>query len=122
MVNTCTMPPTVRLPGNPKLARNENRQSLRRSHKDNLSHNDWLATLSHELRSPIAAILDALELVFTGLDKPGAQRAGEIAQRQALKAMQIIEDLFDLSAHSFGKLALRKQWLNVADIVTRATE
>src|SRR5262249_4896545 len=83
---------------------------------------EWLATLSHELRSPLAAILDALELVFSSLEKPGAQRVGEVAQHQAHKAMQLIDDLFDLSAHSCGKLTLRKQLVNIGDIVARATE
>jgi signal transduction histidine kinase len=81
-----------------------------------------LATLSHELCSPLATILDALDLVFGDLAKPGAQRAGEIARRQAKKAMQIVEDLFDLNAHSCGKLALSREMINMAEIVERATE
>jgi len=36
--------------------------------------------------------------------------------------MQIIEDLFDLSAHSCGKLAIREDFVKMADIVARAIE
>jgi len=135
MSNACTMAPALRVVRSPQPARNGNRRSRRPAHndvrprKDNLSqfndgrHSDeWLATLSHELRSPLATILDALDLVFSDLDQPLAQRAGEIAQRQAHKAMQLIDDLFDLNAHSCGKLALRKELVNVADVVARATE
>jgi signal transduction histidine kinase len=140
MLDFCTMPPTMRVVRNPSPVNNEHfhpdRRSQRRSqnedrlhHDDSQQHHDeqqhsdeWLATLAHELRSPLAAIFDALELVSGDLERPGAQRAGDIAQRQAQKAIQIIEDLFDLRAHSRGKLALRKEWVNVADIVARAKE
>jgi signal transduction histidine kinase len=99
------------------------RWSHRRLHDDDRRCNEeWLATLSHELRSPLATILDALELVSGDLDRPGAKRAGDIAQHQAKKAMQLIDDLFDLAAQSCGKLALRRETVQVADIVKRATE
>jgi signal transduction histidine kinase len=117
------MPPPLRVVPSTQPAHNANRRIPCRTHNDNGTHNDeWLATLSHELRSPLATILNALELLSRDLEKPGAKRASEIAQRQAEKAMQIVEDLFDLSAHSCGKLALRKGWVNVADVVARATE
>jgi signal transduction histidine kinase len=83
---------------------------------------EWLATLSHELSSPLATILDALDVAFSDLQKPGAKRAGEIAQHQARKALKIIEDLFNLNAHSCGKLALHKESVNIADVVARAIE
>src|SRR5262245_55670378 len=133
MSNACTMAPTLRVVRSPQPAHTKyfrsHRRSQRRPQGDKLSHYDdrrhsdeWLATLSHELCSPLATILDALDLVFGDLNKPGAQRAGEIARRQAKKAMQIVEDLFDLNAHSCGKLALRPELVNVADVVERATE
>src|SRR5262245_26510511 len=140
MSNTNTRAPMLRVVRGPQPAHNGNRPRRQRPHNGKLPHyhsgehragrlndnrqpsDEWLATLSHELRSPLATILDALELVFSQLDQPIAQRAGEIAQRQAQKAMQLIDDLFDLNAHACGKLTLRKQLVNVSDVVARATE
>jgi signal transduction histidine kinase len=127
MLRTSAMPPTLRIMGKFQPANNKYLGCDRGSHPqpqddDRPCNEEWLATLSHELRSPLASILDALELVSGDLQRPGARRAGDIAQHQAQKALQIIEDLFDLSAHSCGKLALRKEFVNVADIVARATE
>lgn len=123
MLNSCTLRRPPRTIPSAQQAQHATRQSPRRIRQETWTHNDeWLATLSHELRSPLATILNALELLSSDLEEPGAQRASEIAQRQAEKAMQIVEDLFDLGAHSCGKLALRKEWVNIADIVARATE
>jgi Osmosensitive K+ channel histidine kinase len=127
MLRASTIPPTLRMVVKSQPAQNGrfqlDRWSLRRRDAADRMHNEeWLATLSHELRSPLAAILDALDLVFSQLHESRAQRAGEIAQRQARKAIQIIEDLFDLNAHSCGKLVLRKELVQVDDVVARAAE
>jgi len=133
MPTETTLSAMLRFAQNPQPAQRgyfrAGRRECRRSPRDKLSHNygrpqsdEWLATLSHELCSPLATILDALDLVFSDLQKPGAKRAGEIAQRQARKALKIIEDLFDLNAHSCGKLVLRKETVNMADVVARAIE
>jgi signal transduction histidine kinase len=121
------MPSTLRVVRKPRPAYNKyvgrDRGSHPRPQDDDWRCNEeWLATLSHELRSPLATILDALELVSSDLVGQGAKRAGDIAQHQARKALQLIDDLFDLSAHSCGKLALRNETVQVADIVARATE
>jgi signal transduction histidine kinase len=127
MLRTSAMPPTLRIVGKSRPAHNKylgrDRGSQPQAQDDDRPCNEeWLATLSHELRSPLATILDALELVSNDLEEPRAKRAGDIAQRQAQKAMQLIDDLFDLSANACGKLALRKETVQMADIVARATE
>src|SRR5262245_34692485 len=115
MVEARTLPPMLRVARGAQLANNQFDNG--QNGDDRQSRDEWLATLSHELRSPLATILDALELVVRDLNQPGAQRAGEIAQRQAHKAMRLIDDLFDLNAHARGKLALHKRWVNLADVV-----
>src|SRR5262245_40433650 len=123
MATAGTMAPTLRIVRKSQPPRNEHRQGARRPRVEQRSHTEeWLTTLSHELRSPLATILDALDLAFCDVDNPRAQRAGEIARRQAHKAIKLIDDLFDLSAQSCGTLVLRKQSMNVADVVERATE
>jgi len=132
MLFSSVLPPKLRIvgksrPAHNKPAPNRHRERDREDHPrlpdgNRRCNEEWLATLSHELRSPLATILDALDLAFSQIDQPRAKRAGEIAQRQARKAMQLIDDLFDLSAHSRGKLALRRETVQVADIVARAAE
>src|SRR5262245_23872583 len=60
---------------------------------------EWLATLSHEVRSPLATVLYALEEISDsrGLD-PDACRACGVAERQVRRALQIADDLFDYCA------------------------
>jgi signal transduction histidine kinase len=84
---------------------------------------EWLATLSHELRSPLATILYALEEISGGRDlDPHTRRARDVAERQAQRALQIVEDLFDACAGSRDKLSLRKGVVSLAEIVAGATE
>ncbi len=80
-----------------------------------------LATLAHELRSPLATILLALE-VMSGDGDPSARRARRIAERQARRAVQLVDDLFDLCAGSRDRLTLRKEVVELATVVAGATE
>jgi signal transduction histidine kinase len=80
-----------------------------------------LATLAHELRSPLATILLALELL-PGHADPAARKAHAIAKLQAQSAVRMIDDLFDLCAGSFHRLVLDKEVIELAVIVNRATE
>jgi signal transduction histidine kinase len=86
-------------------------------------NDEWLATLSHELRSPLITILYALESISGTHDlDSGARRSCHVAERQARKAMQLVEDLFDVCAGSQGKLSIQKKGVDLATIVMGATE
>jgi signal transduction histidine kinase len=87
------------------------------------SLDELLGTLAHELRSPLATILTAVQMISHDceIDQP-ARRALGIMERQSRQAMQIIEDLFDVCAGASGKLSLRKETVDLADLVTAATE
>ena len=81
-----------------------------------------LATLAHELRDPLAAILLALELHSGGDGDPAARRALTMAARQAQRAIRIVDDLFDLCAGSRDSLPLCKEVVDLAAVVAAATE
>jgi signal transduction histidine kinase len=82
-----------------------------------------LATLAHELRDPLAAILLALEVIAGGHDgDPAARKARTIAEHQARRAVRIVEDLFDLCAGSLDRLPLCKEVVELAAVVAGATE
>jgi signal transduction histidine kinase len=82
---------------------------------------ELLGTLAHELRSPLVTIVNAAQVVANQYDmEPPARRALAVMERQSRQALQIIDDLFDLCAG--GKLSLRKEMVELADIVAAATE
>jgi signal transduction histidine kinase len=80
-----------------------------------------LATLAHELRDPLAAVLFALEAIPEDGD-PSAQLARRIAVHQARRVLRLVDDLFDISAGSRDSLSLRKEVVELAASVTAATE
>src|SRR5437762_7946754 len=80
-----------------------------------------LATLAHELRDPLAAILSALEL-HSGDGDPAARRTLTMAAHQARRAVRIVDDLFDLCAGSWDNLPLSKEVVELAAVVAGATE
>jgi signal transduction histidine kinase len=84
---------------------------------------EFLGTLAHELRSPLATIVSAVQVVAFGCDiDPAARRALAVVERQSRQALQIIDDLFDVCAGGSGKLALRKEVVALAEVVASATE
>src|SRR5436309_12417854 len=80
-----------------------------------------LATLAHELRDPLAAILLALEL-HSGDGDPAGRRTLTMAARQARRAIRIVDDLFDLCAGSRDSLPLCKEEVDLATVVAWAAE
>ena len=82
---------------------------------------ELLATVAHELRDPLAAILLALEL-HSGAGDPAARRTLTMAAHQARRAVRIVDDLFDLCAGSRDSLPLSKEVVELAAVVAGATE
>src|SRR5207253_1640345 len=53
---------------------------------------------------------------------PDTRRARDVAERQARRALQLVDDLFDVCAGSRGKLPLRKASVDLAEVVAGAAE
>ena len=96
-------------------------QALRESdrHKD-----EFLATLAHELRSPLAPLRNALEVVRVAGegDSEALARARGIMERQLRQMVRLIDDLLDVGRISRGKLELRKERLTLAAVLESALE
>src|SRR5437773_4922705 len=86
-----------------------------------LAKGEALATLAHELRDPLAAIVLALEM-HSGDGDPAARRTLTMAAHQARRAVRIVDDLFDLCAGSWDSLPLCKEVVELAAVVAGATE
>ncbi|MDD5350224.1 MAG: ATP-binding protein [Chthoniobacteraceae bacterium] len=76
----------------------------------------FLALLAHELRNPLASIVNALEL----LRSPAPEDAAAIIETQVTHLSRLIEDLLDLSRVTRGKIALRKTALDLVEAVRAA--
>ncbi|HEV8002433.1 MAG TPA: HAMP domain-containing sensor histidine kinase [Planctomycetaceae bacterium] len=86
-----------------------------------LTTREVLATLAHELRDPLGAVLFALETLPAAVD-PDVRRAFSTVQHQARRAARIIDDLFDLCAASRDQLSLHKEVVELAAVVEGAIE
>lgn len=84
---------------------------------------DLLATIAHELRNPLAAIQAAVR-VLDSHDPASARRkeARALIDRQVLRIARISDDLLDVGYLTSGKPELRKELIDLRDLVTSATE
>jgi nitrogen-specific signal transduction histidine kinase len=79
----------------------------------------FIATLGHELRNPLATIGKSLELMRLGGTNVREQA---IIERQVGHMVRLVDDLMDVSRIVAGKLTLNTQRLELAEIVQRAAE
>ncbi len=82
----------------------------------------FLATLSHELRNPLAPIQSALNVHRLAPDAGGRQALLGIIERQTQLMVRLIDDLLDVSRINGGKLTLRRQRVPAANVLAAAIE
>ena len=102
-------------------------QELRRS-KEALQETDrrkdeFIATLSHELRNPLAPIRTAAKILASPHLPPAQlQRVQTIIERQVTHMALLLDDLLDLARITQGKLNLKKEPVALFDVVDAAVE
>jgi PAS domain S-box-containing protein len=85
--------------------------------------NEFLAMLSHELRNPLAPILNSLYVLRQSeTDDPVILQSRSIIERQIVHLKQLVDDLMDVARVTTGKIQLRKERVQLGDIVARAVE
>jgi signal transduction histidine kinase len=105
-------------PGDDRL-----RAALAAAEEANRLKDEFLAVLSHELRTPLNAILGWARMLRAGmLTGEDAGRALETIERNAQAQAQLIEDLLDVSRIVSGKLRLDMRTVDVAEVVSEATD
>jgi signal transduction histidine kinase/ActR/RegA family two-component response regulator len=82
---------------------------------------EFLALLGHELRNPLAPILTALELMKMREDA-GAVRERQVIERQVRHLVHLVDDLLDVSRITRGKIELRKQPVEIAQVMCQGIE
>lgn len=84
---------------------------------------EFLATLSHELRNPLAPIRNALELLDRSASNVDTMReAASVVRRQVTQLTRLVDDLLDISRITRDKLELRKQDVEIGSVVNSAIE
>lgn len=84
---------------------------------------EFLATLAHELRNPLAPIHNALEIMLLpDADRPTIEIAQSIMERQLKSLVRLVDDLLDMSRITQGKIELRRQNVELAGVVEQAIE
>ncbi|MDQ3056733.1 MAG: response regulator, partial [Pseudomonadota bacterium] len=82
---------------------------------------EFLATLAHELRNPLAPLLNAVNI--RRLSSPDADDPlQDMMERQLAQLVRLIDDLLDIARITRGKLALRKQVTTLTDVLHSAIE
>jgi two-component system, chemotaxis family, CheB/CheR fusion protein len=84
---------------------------------------EFVATLAHELRGPLAPLWAMLEVVRRGdSDADTLQRAYETMERQLGQMVRLVEDLFDVGRIASNKLQLKKDRVDLASVIGQAVE
>jgi PAS domain S-box-containing protein len=85
------------------------------------SKDEFLAMLGHELRNPLAPIVTALQLMrLRGDDTLIKERT--LIERQVHHLIRLVDDLLDVSRITRGKIELRRERIELAEIVAKAIE
>jgi PAS domain S-box-containing protein len=89
----------------------------------NQAKDEFLAMLAHELRNPLAPLLNALHIMrLQGATAETILQAREMAERQVKNMTRLIDDLLDVSRITRGKIQLRQEPVDLATVVRRAIE
>ena len=84
---------------------------------------EFLATLAHELRNPLAPIRNALHILKPpATDAAAAERLRAMMERQVRHMTRMVDDLLDVSRITRGKVVLRKEVVTLAGVVERVVE
>lgn len=105
-----------------ELARRQAAQLLEEARRKD----QFLATLAHELRNPLAPLRTGLELLKLAGDEPSDKAlAGEVSammQRQVDHLVRLIDDLLDMSRINTGKIELRLERVDLAAMIRDAVD
>jgi signal transduction histidine kinase/DNA-binding response OmpR family regulator len=101
----------------------ESRRLVERLSQDDRRKDEFLATLAHELRNPLAPLRNSVQLLRL-MDKgnPGAAPIHEMMDRQVDHLVRLVDDLLEVSRISRGTFELRKERVQLAAVVRNAVD
>jgi len=84
---------------------------------------EFLATLAHELRNPLAPIRNSLHIFrLAGVQDPAVARVSDMMERQVGHMVRMVDDLLEVSRISRGKIDLRKERVELASVLRNAVD
>jgi len=99
------------------------RQSEEKLREADRTKDEFLATLAHELRNPLAPVRNSLELLKWENGNPELHKqARETMERQIGHMVRLIDDLLDVSRISSNKLELKRERVELASVIYHAVE
>jgi len=106
-----------------EAGQSKTRADLNEARAANQLKDQFLATVSHELRNPLAPILTWTQLLRSGtLEKEKAERGLEVIERNVVSLSQLIDDLVDVSRVVSGKFRLDVRPIDLTPVVKAAAE
>ena len=100
----------------------ENARLLAEAREADRRKSEFLATLAHELRNPLAPVRTGLQVLKLTRDPEAAVRAREMMDRQLAHMVRLVDDLLDVARITRGKIELRRDRVDFKDVVTSAVE
>jgi PAS domain S-box-containing protein len=83
---------------------------------------EFLATLAHELRNPLAPLRNGLQITRRSLPDPKLQRTIEMMDRQLSHLVRLVDDLMDVGRISSGKMELHREPLSLGRVISASIE
>jgi len=101
---------------------NERRQVREQLKNIARQKDEFLATLAHELRNPLAPIRTGLAIINKDPSSDAARQARDMMERQLTHLVRLIDDLLDITRISLGRFELKKSRVTAKQIVDTAVE
>ena len=106
-----------------KEAQEERERLVVHLREEDQRKDEFLATLAHELRNPLAPIRNGLQIMrLMQGDADATERVRSMMERQLGQMVHLIDDLLDLSRISHGKIDLRKERIELAKTIQQAID
>ena len=87
-----------------------------------IQKNQFLAMLAHELRNPLAAVRNAVEVATRSGSKEDLEWSRDVTARQVGNFAHLINDLLDVARITEGKIQLRKEFIDAMPVIRHAIE
>jgi signal transduction histidine kinase len=113
----------LRLIESQKKAMQESEALVEELRKMDQNKNQFLSMLSHELRNPLTSIM--MSISFLDRVTPGGEQfrqAKEIIERQTTQLSRLVDDLLDVTRITQNKINLKKENINLNELISRALE